>query len=157
MAQFSALLKEKGIAWPKNLWPGTSITTQATTTRIRHLLRVGDESTIRFLSVEPQLGDIRIDSCLPQLDWVIQGGESGRSARPFHLEWAHDLIQRCKEARVACFLKQLGATVVSGGQRLRFRDGHAGNWSEWPEELRVREMLLQDIPAQLLRKLLNYP
>jgi protein gp37 len=140
MAEFSAMLKEKGIGWPTNLWAGTSITTQGTTSRIKHLLRVGKESTVRFLSVEPQRADININDWLPQLDWVIQGGESGRSARPFHLEWALDLIARCKEASVAYFLKQLGSAVFSGGQQLRFRDGHAGNWTEWPEEFRVREM-----------------
>jgi protein gp37 len=140
MAQFSAMLKEKGVCWPKNLWAGTSITMQGTVSRVKHLLRVGDASTVRFLSVEPQRADISIDDWLPQLDWVIQGGESGRSARPFHLEWARALIERCKEARVAYFLKQLGSSVFSGGQRLRFRDGHAGDWSEWPEELRIREM-----------------
>jgi hypothetical protein len=140
MAEFSAILKEKGIGWPKNLWAGTSITTQGTTSRIKHLLQVGDESTVRFLSVEPQRADISINDWLPQLDWVIQGGESGRSAWPFHLEWARALIEQCKEARVAYFLKQLGSAVFSGEQRLRFHDGHAGDWSEWPEEFRVREM-----------------
>jgi protein gp37 len=78
MAQFSDMLKAKGAHWPKNLWAGTSITTQGTTSRIRHVLRVGDESTIRFLSVEPQRAEIDLREWLPRLDWVIQGGESGR-------------------------------------------------------------------------------
>jgi len=37
-------------------------------------------------------------------------------------------------------LKQLGSAVFSEGRRLRFRDGHAGDWSEWPKGVRVREM-----------------
>ncbi|HEV3261117.1 MAG TPA: DUF5131 family protein [Gemmataceae bacterium] len=153
MAQFSDTLKEKGVVWPKNLWAGTSITTQATTSRIKHLLRVGGESTIRFLSVEPQRAAINISKSLPHLDWVIQGGESGRSARPFRLEWALDLIGQCKHAGVAYFLKQLGSTVLSKEQRLQFRDGHAGDWSEWPDELRAREIprrVLTTMRAQLL-------
>jgi protein gp37 len=118
MAQFSIMLKAKGVSWPENLWAGTSITTQATTSRIKHLLRVGDESTIRFLSVEPQREVIALGEWLPRLGWIIQGGESGRGANPFQLEWAHDLIGQCREAGVACFLKQLGSTVLSDGRKL---------------------------------------
>src|SRR4051794_16856770 len=65
MAQFSDSLKTKGVSWPKNLWAGTSITTQATITRIKPLLRVGDADTIRFLSVEPQHGSINFGALLP--------------------------------------------------------------------------------------------
>jgi protein gp37 len=140
MAQFSDRLKAKGVSWPKNLWAGTSITTQATTSRIKHLLRVGDGDTIRFLSVEPQHEAIYVGELLPRLDWVIQGGESGRGAEPFRLEWARDLIRQCKDAGVAYFLKQLGSTVLSKDRRLIFSDGHAGDWSEWPEEVRIRQM-----------------
>jgi protein gp37 len=105
MARFSEYLKAKGVGWSKNLWAGTSITTQATTSRIKHLLRVGREDNIRFLSVEPQHEDIELGEWLPRLDWVIQGGESGKAATPFALEWAHRLIRGCREAGVAYFLK----------------------------------------------------
>ena len=140
MAQFSDHLKAKSVSWPKNLWAGTSITTQATTTRIKNLLRIGDENTIRFLSVEPQHETIYFGDLLPRLDWIIQGGESGRRAEPFRLEWALDLIKQCKEAGVAYFLKQLGSTVLSKNCRQTFTDGHAGDWSEWPEAVRIRQM-----------------
>lgn len=50
MAQFSDRLKAKSLSWPNNLWAGTSITSQGTTSRIKYVLRVGDENTIRFLS-----------------------------------------------------------------------------------------------------------
>lgn len=139
MAKFSRWLKSAGIAWPENLWAGTSITTQATTSRIRHLLQVGDERTTRFLSIEPQMEVIDLSSWLSHINWVIQGGESGGSAKPFHLAWAWSLIEWCGERRVPYFLKQLGSHVVDGGRRLIFVDGHAGDWLEWPEDLRVRE------------------
>lgn len=140
MAQFSIMLKAKGVLWPKNLWAGTSITTQGTTGRIQHLLRVGDESTIRFLSVEPQHEEITLSKWLPRLDWIIQGGESGRGAHPFRLEWALDLIGQCRQAGVAFFLKQLGSAAFSNGRKLNFADTHAGDWSAWPKALRVRQM-----------------
>ncbi|MBO6759320.1 MAG: phage Gp37/Gp68 family protein [Roseibium sp.] len=43
------------------------------------------------------------------LDWVICGGESGKAARPMHPQWARDLRDQCKAARVAFFFKQWGA------------------------------------------------
>lgn len=43
------------------------------------------------------------------IDWVIVGGESGRGARPFVVDWAYSIIAHCKHAAVACFIKQLGA------------------------------------------------
>lgn len=67
MAQFSELLAAKDIHWPANLWAGTSITTQGTTSRIKQLVRVGNKSTIRFLSVEPQWGMVDLTKWLPHL------------------------------------------------------------------------------------------
>jgi protein gp37 len=150
MARLSDDLKAKGISWPRNLWAGTSITSQGTTPRIKHLLRVGEQQTIRFLSVEPQHEPITFGDQLARLDWVIQGGESGRGAATFRLEWAHDLIRQCREAGAAYFLKQLGSVVYQGDRRLTFEDGHAGDWSEWPQEVRIRQMpkrIMEGVPA----------
>ena len=124
-----------------NLWAGTSITTQATTTRIDSLLKVGNADTIRFLSVEPQTEPIDLAKWLPMLSWVIQGGESGRQARPFDITWAVDLIEQCNVASVPYFLKQLGSVVHhQNGKRMKFTDGHAGDWFEWPKNIRRRQM-----------------
>ena len=139
MTRFSDHLLGQGVGWPENLWAGTSVTTQATTTRIGSLLRVGDDRTTRFLSVEPQHGPLDLSACLPKLDWIIQGGESGRGAVPFQVEWALELIGQCRAAGVAYFLKQFGAAVFSGGDRLRLADAHGGDWTEWPGAVRVRQ------------------
>ncbi len=91
------------------------------------------------------------------LDWVIVGGESGPGARPFDVQWARSVVHQCREAGVACFVKQLGAHYVDAengvggvhaqppadmGVRLsrRLKDKKGGDMSEWPEDLRVREM-----------------
>lgn len=140
MAQFSGWLQEQGLRWPENLWAGTSITTQGTTGRIKSRLRVGTRTPTRFLSVEPQFEAVELRAWLPRLDWVIQGGESGRRDRPFDLAWADDLIGQCHSAHVPLFIKQLGSLVVSQGERIALQDGHGGDWSEWPERLRVRRM-----------------
>jgi protein gp37 len=142
MAKFGGWLQKQDIAWPPNLWAGTSVTSQATATRIDHLLRVGDAYTMRFLSVEPQVEPVDLTPWLSRIDWILQGGESGRGARPFDLSWADAMIAACRANGVALFIKQLGSHVTLNGDRVRFRDNHAGDWSEWPERLRVREMLV---------------
>jgi protein gp37 len=142
MAKLSRWLSAQCIEWPDNLWAGTSVTSQATTSRIRHLLDVGGERTIRFLSVEPQVEALNLRRWLPKIDWVIQGGESGRGARPFDLAWADSMIGHCHTLGVPYFLKQLGSHVVGANGRLAFIDGHAGDWAEWPADLRVRRMPL---------------
>jgi protein gp37 len=151
MARFCRALADQGIEWPDNLWAGTSITSQATSSRIRHLLEVGSERTIRFLSVEPQVEAVDLSPRLPEIDWVIQGGESGRGARPFNLAWALSLIEDCDRLGVPYFLKQLGSNVVESGKRLVFCDGHAGDWTEWPADLRVRRMPLIPEPVEPLK------
>ena len=97
--------------------------------------------------------------CLPALDWIIIGGESGPGARPCNVAWIRSAVQQCKAADVACFVKQLGAVVrVSqnepltanladvevkpawvGHDVLKLRDRKGGDPSEWPNDLRVRE------------------
>jgi protein gp37 len=139
MARFSAWLAERGIAWPTNLWAGTSVTS-AKSQRVAPLLKVGDATTVRFLSVEPQHGVVQLSPWLSKLDWVIQGGESGEGARHFDLTWARDLRDACRHAKVPYFLKQLGAKVVDRGRPVKLHDPHGGEWNEWPRDLRVREI-----------------
>jgi protein gp37 len=140
MATFSSWLGGLGTPWPENLWAGTSVTTQVTTSRIDSLLKVGDEQTIRFLSLEPQVEPVDLRAWLPKLDWVIQGGESGRKVRRFDLAWADDLIGQCSQHGIALFIKQLGSYVTDRVERITFHDSHASDWTEWPAWLRVRQM-----------------
>lgn len=62
------------------------------------------------------------------IDWVIVGGESGNGARLMEIEHARSLVVQCKEAGVACFMKQLGGV----------RDKRH-NIEEFPEDLQVRD------------------
>jgi protein gp37 len=145
-----------GCGWPTNVWPGTSITAQESVGRLRrvdHLRRVGDERTVRFLSVEPQLEHVSLAGNLTGIGWVIQGGESENKrttpgtpeydeygARPFDLSWARSLREECRDAGVPYFLKQLGTRAHDGGEQLKLRDRHGGDWDEWPADLRVRDV-----------------
>ena len=80
----------------------------------------------------------------PRLDWIVVGGESGPGARPFDVEWARNTITQCREAGVACFVKQLGRNpwgrdVLGRPTVPEISDSKGGDPSEWPEDLRVRE------------------
>lgn len=179
--------------WPlPNVWLGTSVENQAATDeRIPYLLRTPAE--VRFLSCEPLLGavDLRrhltplvdtgedipraerrewdLPTRLPGIDWVIVGGESGADARPCNVEWVRSVVQQCRAAGTAVFVKQLGAkpydpSAANGvpGARdertlpvtredlrvlaecldamtMRLADKKGGEMSEWPSDLRVRE------------------
>lgn len=81
------------------------------------------------------------------IDWVIVGGESGPRARPCNVEWIRSIVRQCREAGVPCFVKQLGARPVvqhplEPGALVVTRcvDKKGGDWDEWPEDLRVREV-----------------
>ncbi|WP_370640385.1 DUF5131 family protein [Myxococcus sp. XM-1-1-1] len=129
--------------WPANLWVGTSITGRQSLGRICSLLEVGDERTIRFLSIEPQWEGIDLGEWLSRLDWIIQGGQSGKNSPAFDLAWARAMRDACKKARVRYFLKQLGANVRDGTAVLKLRDRHGGDWDEWPTDLRIRQFPLE--------------
>ncbi len=44
----------------------------------------------------------------PKIDWIVVGGESGKSARPMHPDWARSLRDQCAAANVPFFFKQWG-------------------------------------------------
>jgi protein gp37 len=91
----------------KNVWFGVSAETQwRADERIPLLLEI--PAAVRFVSVEPQLNYIDLTRYLDRLDWVIVGGETGRYARPFDLNWARAIKEQCKEAGVPFFFKQTG-------------------------------------------------
>ena len=90
------------------------------------------------------------------LDWIIVGGESGPGARPFNINWARSVIDQCKASGLACFMKQLGRNPyeappgitpsTSGPDSIKCRlwnldidKSHGGDWTEWPEDLKVRQ------------------
>jgi len=141
MAEFSRWLEAQGVAWPANLAAGTTITSIETTQRIDELLCVGNGDTVHFVSVEPQLESLDLRSWLPHLDWVIQGGESGRQPRKFDTAWAQQMHEHCQQHGVSYFLKQLGGHVFRGEDRIRLHDSHGADWNAWPDGIpKVREI-----------------
>ena len=115
---------------PRHIWLGTSIEDGSKKSRARHIQETN--ASVRFLSIEPLLGPIgKID--LKGIHWVIVGGESGPRARPMLVEWAREVRDQCKAAKVPFFFKQWGGLRPKSGGRLL--DGH--EWSEWPKPQRT--------------------
>jgi protein gp37 len=125
-----------------NVWCGTSTEDQETFFERTPWLSE-TPAAVRFLSVEPMLGPVRLinlfgDSDRMNIDWCIIGCESGREARHFDEAWAYDLIADCRARGVAPFVKQ----IPSGKRGKPLKDIDA-----FPEGLRVREWPLSP-PAE---------
>ncbi len=92
---------------PLNVFFGLSVVNQKTANDlIPKLLKVNGQ---KFLSVEPQLESLSLEEWLPtgELDWIIQGGESGGRKRPFDINWGRQLRNECLEHHVPYFFKQI--------------------------------------------------
>ena len=149
-------------AWPlANVWAGVTAEDQTRADeRIPDLLAT--PAALRFVSVEPMLGAVDLknitpaDKCEldalsgfdfdqssvgPRLDWVICGGESGPGARPMQVGLARSIVAQCRDARVPCFVKQLGSDPVwEDGAFLNLRHRKGATMSEWPADLHVQEI-----------------
>jgi protein gp37 len=108
-----------------HIWLGVSVEDARNTIRLNHL-RVAAAST-KFVSFEPLLGPVgRVD--LRGIDWAIVGGESGPHARPMLEDWAIEIRDQCRSAKVAFFFKQWGGVrPKSGGRLLQGRE-----WNNYP-------------------------
>lgn len=123
-----------GVA-PPHVWVGVSVEDAKNAIRLKHL-RAAPAST-KFISFEPLLGPVgKID--LTGINWAIVGGESGPKARPMAEEWALEIRDQCRVAKVAFFFKQWGGLrPKSGGRMLRGRE-----WNQYPRVLNARYMEL---------------
>jgi protein gp37 len=90
---------------PKNVWFGTSISSQDTVV-YSDILKKQLNTNNLFLSIEPQVSFIeRIN--LDGIGWVIQGGESGNKKRLFDTNWARHIRDLCEIKKVPYFFKQI--------------------------------------------------
>lgn len=102
------LLKyHKELNWTHNIWMGVSVEDNRVKNRIDDLRKTNART--KFLSCEPLIGSIPKMN-LKKIDWVIVGGESGRTPRPMNIDWVLDIQQQCEKAKVAFFFKQWGGT-----------------------------------------------
>jgi len=116
---------------PENVWLGVTVENSINKRRIDILRNI--EAQIRFLSVEPLLGDIG-ELNLTGIHWVIVGGESGHNARPMKPEWALNIKQQCEDQNVSFFFKQWGAWGADGLKRSKKANGRILLGKEWNAE-----------------------
>jgi protein gp37 len=106
---------EGWLEWPHNLWMGVTVENSSLTERIDLLRQTG--ARVKFLSCEPLLSSLPAMN-LQSIDWVIVGGESGRTPRPIKEEWVIDIKEQCQAAKVAFYFKQWGGTNKKKNGRL---------------------------------------
>lgn len=125
-------MDNQGHLWyRKNVWLIYSASDQESLEAgINHLLECKDLVPVLGLSLEPLIGPIDLGFTRSPVDddyigwhadgpidvvitrrgcdirWVIVGAESGPGARPMELDWLRDIVDQCKAAGVACFVKQ---------------------------------------------------
>ena len=116
---------------PSNVWLGVTVESKLYKNRIDYLRKI--DAKVRFLSIEPLIGDIGKLN-LEGIHWVIVGGESGPKARPMQKEWAVNVQQQCKDQNIAFFFKQWGTWGSDGIKRNKKVNGRILLGKEWNEE-----------------------
>ena len=136
------LPEDWGEGWP-NVWLGVSIENSDNLDRLATLFYI--PAKVRFISFEPLLGPIEFTPLalmfLRGIQWAIIGGESGNETgkwtyRPADEDWLGFLMATLSGHNVPVFVKQLGTHLA---KQKGLKDRHGGDWTEWPEWLKVRE------------------
>lgn len=134
-----------GDGWD-NVWLGVSVGIQESFHRAWTLADI--PAKVRFISGEPLLEELDFleekegKSLMDHFHWVILGGESGDSSGPYKyrqckIEWFEKAISDLRNhTHAKIFVKQLGSHLRN---ELGMKDHFAGEISEWPEKLKIRE------------------
>lgn len=89
---------------PDHVWLGTTVENQEEyDRRIPHLKAI--KARVRFLSMEPLLGDVDMGD-MSGIHWIITGGESGPNYRPANPDWFRSLRDQSARANVHFLFKQ---------------------------------------------------
>ncbi len=116
-----------------HIWLGVSVEDEKNAVRLKHLRAA--QASVKFVSFEPLLGTVGMVD-LTGIDWAIVGGESGPKARPMAEEWAIEIRDQCRAAKVAFFFKQWGGVrPKSGGRLLGGRE-----WNQYPRRVTLSSM-----------------
>lgn len=89
----------------ENVWLGTTAENQTEFDR-RAAKLAAIPARIRFLSMEPLLGEVDVSQHIWRLDWIIAGGESGRYYRKAHPDWFRSLRDQCANSNTPFLFKQ---------------------------------------------------
>ena len=91
-----------------NVWLGVSAEDQVEYDR-RWPILARTPAGIRFISYEPALGPLTLAGQEQLPNWLIWGGESGKSPRPLEPGWIRSITRECCQQRIAVFGKQWGS------------------------------------------------
>ncbi len=91
------------LKWSHNIWMGVSVENTKVLHRIDDLRQTS--ALVKFLSCEPLIGPLPKMN-LKHINWVIVGGESGRTPRPMNEDWVLDILGQCEKGDVKFFFKQ---------------------------------------------------
>lgn len=111
---------EYGVPIASNMWYGMSITRAADFSQVNKLPAFNRT----FLSIEPLLEDLKIDSrgfLLAQTDWIIIGAETGhRSGKVVpQKKWVMDVVRICRERGKPVFMKDSLIPIVGEENMIR--------------------------------------
>lgn len=106
---------ESWLEWHHNLWMGVTVENKEVMHRIENLRNTG--ARVKFLSCEPLLSPLA-NMNLQGIDWVIVGGESGRTPRSIKEEWVLNIKEQCQKQKTAFYFKQWGGTNKKKSGRL---------------------------------------
>jgi protein gp37 len=127
----------------KHIWWGVSVEDKKYgLPRIEHLQN--SIAQVKFLSIEPLLEDLGQIN-LFGIDWVIVGGESGRSARPIEKRWVDSMLHQCQAAQVPFFFKQWGG-------RNKKETGRLLNDRTYDQMPIISKQFTSDIPSKFQRQ-----
>lgn len=113
------------LTWGHNIWMGVSVENEKVVQRVEQLRQT--KAKVKFLSCEPLLGPLT-EMDLTGIDWVIVGGESGRTPRPMKEEWVLEILDLCTAFNVKFFFKQWGGVNKKKTGRLLLNK----TWDEMP-------------------------
>ena len=88
--------------FPQNCWLGTSVCNSRAIENIEFMR--GLKTPVKFISFEPLLSDMPF-VILIDIDWIIIGAQTGRSARPPKFEWVERLLNAADLYGIPVFMK----------------------------------------------------
>lgn len=152
------LPKDWGPAYSHIGFMCTVVNQQEADRDIPRLLRLKKSHDVKWvgLSIEPFLDRIEIpaewlNNELTSLDWVIVGGESAKGkdlskCRPYNMNAALAILDRCRLTGVPVFHKQLGSVPFKDEMPFFVSHWKGEARSEWPQEFQI-----QQFPEALLQ------
>jgi protein gp37 len=114
------------LPWRPWIWAGVTVESDKYVDRIDELRKLPAD-TKKFVIFEPLLGPIP-EVNLDGIDWVIVGGETGKSFRPMQGQWVMDIRDQAKAKDIPFMFKHWAGR--SGSDRAATVQGKI--WDEYP-------------------------